>query len=143
MEAQCALDHGVPNEPRALAVIGMSYLAANDSESARPYLERAHDAAPDWIDILYPLFGIYVDAGEHELADRLFTRIAETPRANDARRRLLDADIPRADALAREGKLLEAAKILRDLAPKMPEKTRANLESQAARLENIAATPQQ
>lgn len=143
VEAQCAIDHGVQDAPRALAVIGMSYLAASDAATARTYLEQAHEAAPEWIDVLYPLFGIYVDAGERELADRLFTRIADTPRANQARQRLLDTDIPRADALAREGKLLEAAKILRDLAPKMPEKTRANLESQAARLENIAATPQQ
>lgn len=55
-----------------------------------------------------------------------------------ARKLLLDAGIPRADALAREGKLVEAAKILRDLAPKMPAKTRANLETQAARLETLA-----
>jgi tetratricopeptide (TPR) repeat protein len=143
VEAQCAIDHAVQNEPRALAVIGMSYLAANDAATARTYLERAHNGAPDWIDVLYPLFGIYVDAGERELADRIFTRIADTPRGNQARQRLLDTDIPRADALARDGKLLEAAKILRDLATKMPEKTRANLETQAARLENIAASPQQ
>ena len=143
VEAQCAIDHAVENEPRALAVIGMSYLAANDAGTARTYLERAHSGAPGWIDILYPLFGIYVDAGERELADGIFARIAETPRANQARQRYLDVDIPRADALAREGKLLEAAKILRELATKMPEKTRVNLESQAARLENIAASPQQ
>ena len=55
-----------------------------------------------------------------------------------ARKLLLDAGIPRADALAREGKLVEAAKILRDLAPKMPAKTRANLETQAVRLETLA-----
>jgi tetratricopeptide (TPR) repeat protein len=136
VQAQSAIDLDRTLESRGNGVIGLSYLAASDPANARSYLERAADD----IDFAYPLFSIYVDAGDRELADRLFTRLSDTPRANDARRRLLDADIPRADALAREGKLLEAAKILRDLAPKMPEKTRANLETQAVRLESIAAT---
>ena len=140
VEAQSALDHDRALEPRANGVIGLSYLAADDSINARTYLERADETDTDFT---FPLFSIYVEAGERELADRVFERLADTPRGNEARRRLLQADLTRANALAREGRLTEAAKILRDLAPKMPDKTRANLETQAARLENIAATAQQ
>jgi tetratricopeptide (TPR) repeat protein len=139
VQAQAALDADRAFETRANGIVGLSYLAANDAATARQYLERACEAAPENLDFTFPLFSIYVDAGERELADRIFDRIAETPRGNDARRRLLDSDVARADALAREGRLIEAAKILRDLAPKMPQKTRANLEGQAVRLESIAA----
>jgi hypothetical protein len=72
------------------------------------------------------------------MADALFPKLEPTPKITDARRLLLRVDIPRADALAREGKLLEAARVLRDLAPKMPGKTRENLETQAAGLEAAA-----
>lgn len=141
VQAQSALDHDGSNETRAHAVIGLSYLAANDAPTARPYLERAYEGAPDRLDVAFPLFSLYVTAGERELADGIFSRLADSPRGYDARRLLLDTDIPRADALAREGRLREAARILRDLAPKMPEKTRVNLEGQAVRLESMAAPP--
>jgi len=111
------------------------------AQAARPYLERAFERDPRQLDVAFPLFSLYVESGERENADRMFNRLVETTRVNDARRLLLDTEVPRADALAREGKLLEAAKVLRDLAPKMPQKTRANLEGQAVRLESLAAQP--
>jgi len=77
-----------------------------------------------------------------ELLARLPNRLADAERHFRAARPylqlLLDTDIERADALAREGKLLEAAQILRQLAPKMPENARLNLEAQAAGLEAAA-----
>jgi len=112
-----------------------------DAHVHRPYLERAYERAPDRVEVAFPLFTLYVNTGERALADNIFPRLADSPRGYDARRLLLDVDIPRADALAREGHLHEAAQILRDLAPKMPDKTRANLEGQAARLESLAAPP--
>ena len=112
-----------------------------DPASVKPYLERVFERDPGQLDVAFPLFSLYVERGERENADRMFDRLVETTRVNDARRLLLDTEVPRADALAREGKLLEAARILRDLAPKMPQKTRANLEGQAVRLESLAAQP--
>lgn len=112
-----------------------------DAGVHRPYLERAYHGAPDRVDVAFPLFTLYVNAGERDLADILFPRLVDSPRGYDARKLLLDTEIPRADALAREGRLREAAKILRDLAPKMPDKTRANLEGQAANLESMAPPP--
>lgn len=141
VQAQTALDHDGPNEARAHAVIGLSYLAADDALTARPYLERAYDGAPERLDVAFPLFSLYVNAGERELADGIFARLADSPRGHDARRLLLRIDLARADALAREGRVREAAKILRDLAPKMPEKTRADLDGEAVRLESMAAPP--
>lgn len=143
VEAQTAIDHDRSLETRATGVIGLTYLAANDTTTARSYLEKTYEIAPEQTDFSLPLFSLYLEGGDREHADQMFARLAATPRANEARQRLLDTDIPRADALARAGKLLEAAKILRDLAPKMPEKARENLESQAVRLESLAGTSRQ
>ncbi|PYQ28197.1 MAG: hypothetical protein DMF56_17335 [Acidobacteria bacterium] len=138
VEAQTAIDHDRTLETRATGVIGLTYLAANDATTARSYLEKTYEIAPEQLEFSLPLFSIYLEDGDRTRADQLFARLAATPRANEARQRLLDADIPRADALARAGKLVEAAKILRELAPKMPEKARENLEGQAVRLESMA-----
>lgn len=106
--------------------------------AARPFLDNAASARAD---VAYALFSLCMRDGEREKADALFAKLVETPRALAARQLLLDVDIDRADTLARNGKLLDAAKILRDLAPKMPEEARLNLEAQAAGLE-AAARPE-
>ncbi|HUP62590.1 MAG TPA: tetratricopeptide repeat protein [Thermoanaerobaculia bacterium] len=125
-------------EARAHAAMALSYLAERDHESARPYLERAYAGHPERIDVAFPLFALCMESGEREKAESIFLALADTPKVTEARKLLLRADIPRADALAREGKLIEAARVLRELAPKMPGKTRANLETQAASLEAAA-----
>jgi thioredoxin-like negative regulator of GroEL len=142
VQAQSALDADAKLAMRAHGIIGLSYLATSDPVTARPYLEGVYDTAPEQADFAFALFSLYIDAGERAAAERVFQNLADTPRGNDARRLFLNTDVPRADTLAREGKLLEAARILRDLAPKMPGKTRANLEGQAVRLESIAAMRQ-
>jgi len=139
VQAQTALDHDAATETRAQAVIGLSYVAANDALTARPYLERAYARAPDRLDVSFPLFSLYVDTGERDLAESIFARLVDSPRGYDARKLLLQTDLDRADTLAREGRLREAAKILRDLAPKMPAKTKADLDVEAVRLESMAA----
>ncbi|HEX2122602.1 MAG TPA: hypothetical protein VHL59_13260 [Thermoanaerobaculia bacterium] len=136
-EARALAERQIEN-PRAQAVIALSYLGQNDRAAARPYLERAHIALPEPADIAFNLFALSIESGDRDMADTLFPRLEPTPRITDARRLLLRVDIPRADALAREGKLLEPARVLRDLAPKMPGKTRENLEMQAAGLEAAA-----
>jgi tetratricopeptide (TPR) repeat protein len=112
---------------------------AEDAErhfrAARPYLASAPGERPD---VAFARFALHVRDGERDAAEALFPVLVETPRAHATRKLLLDVDIERADALARSGKLLEAAKILRELAPKMPDKARQNLEAQAAGLEAAA-----
>ena len=103
--------------------------------AARPFLDSMPIERPD---VAYALFALSLRDGEREKADALFARLVQTPRATVTQQFLLDVDIDRADALAREGKLIEAAQILRELAPKMPEKARLNLEAQAAGLEAAA-----
>ena len=111
----------------------------SDARTARPYLERAYEGAPERFDVAFPLFSLYVTSGERERADGIFARIVDSPRGYDARKLLLKTDLARADALARDGRLREAVTILRDLAPKMPGKTRADLEGEAVRLERMMA----
>ena len=138
VQAQTAIDHDRALETRATGVIGLSYLAAGDLPSARGYLERVYEAD---LEFAFPLFTIYVDTNERELAGRVFDKLAGTPHGDVAGRRLLHADVARANVLVGDGKLVEAAKLLRDLAPKMPEKTRVHLETQATHLELIAGPP--
>jgi tetratricopeptide (TPR) repeat protein len=102
--------------------------------AALPHLQQAADRP----DVAFALFVLHVRDGEREKADALFARLVESPREHASRKFLYDVDVERADALAREGRLQEAARILRELAPKMPEEARLSLESQAAGLEAAA-----
>jgi hypothetical protein len=103
--------------------------------AALPHLQQASADRPD---VAFALFVLHVRDGERDKADALFTRLVESPREYASRRFLYDVDVERADALAREGRLQEAARILRELAPKMPEHARESLEAQAAGLEAAA-----
>ena len=93
---------------RAEAVIGLSHLIEDDADAAVEHLRRAD-----------------------------FTPFLDEMRVMDARRLLLRVDLSRADTLAREGKVAEAARLLRELGAKMPARTRENLDAQAARLEKL------
>ena len=132
-EARAVAEAGLaltPDEPRLYAIIGTD---ARDVAT----LECARERLPQRRDLDLALFAAYMDHGDRAKADQLFPRLAETPHVNDARRILLRADIARADTLAREGNTSEAARVLRELAEKMPGKTRAELQEQAARLEKL------
>lgn len=111
--------------------------AARHFRVARPYLETA---SPERVDVAFAMFVLSLSDGEREKTDALFPRLANTSRGHATRKILLDTDFARADALARDGRLLEAARILRELAPKMPEHARLNLEAQAAELEALSST---
>ena len=134
--AEQALLRGA-DESRAHAVIALS-LAGEKRGDAVPYLECARHAMPDRADLTLALYSLYMDSGERMHADSLFHELTLSPKVNDARKILLDADLARADALARDGKIGAAAQILRDLATKMPGTTRVQLETQAAGLEKLA-----
>ena len=120
---------------RAHAVIGFTYFIENDPESGLPYLEDAHEHLAERSDIALQLYSVYMSRGERERADVLFSRLLDTNKAMDARRILLDADVARANALVSAGNTAEAARVIRELAAKMPAKAREQLEAQAAALE--------
>lgn len=118
-----------PDEPRLYAILGTISGDVGSLECARAHF-------PERKDLDFHLFAAYMHHGNRAKADALFSTLAETPHVNDVRRILLRADIARADALARGGEVAEAAKVLRELAAKMPGKTRAQLEAQASALES-------
>jgi Flp pilus assembly protein TadD len=119
-----------PDDPRLYAIIGVD---ARDVAT----LECARERLPQRLDLDFHLYAAYMQHGERAKADVLFPLLAESPLVNEVRRILLRADIARADALARDGNLTEAVRVLRELAEKMPGKTRSQLEEQAARLEKL------
>ena len=119
-----------PDEPRLYAVIG------TDTREVAT-LQCARERLPQRRDLDFHLFTAYLHHGDRPNADALFGALMETPRANDARRVLLRTDIARADAFAREGNIVEAVRVLRELAERMPGKTRTELQEQAARLEKL------
>jgi Flp pilus assembly protein TadD len=119
-----------PDEPRLYAIIGAG---ARDLAA----LECARERLPQRSDLDFHLFAAYMQHGQRAKADVLFAALTETPLVNEVRRILLRADTARADALARDGNLIEAVRVLRELAEKMPGKTRSQLEEQAARLEKL------
>ena len=130
-EAQAIARHVLPLAPddaRLYAVIGVASADVAALECARASLDGRGD-------LDFHLFAAYLQHGDRAKADALFPRLAGTSRVNDARRILLRADIARADALARGGQVTEAARVLRELAGKMPGRTKAQLEEQAAALE--------
>lgn len=135
LTAEEALVRGA-DELRAHAVIALS-LAAEKRAEALPYLLCARRSMPDRADITLALYSHYMESGERQAADPLFNELLLSPKVNEARRILLDADITRADGLARAGNLAEAARILRELAPKMHGRTRVQLEAQAVGLEKL------
>lgn len=120
------------------AILGAAHAVLAQPEVARPHLEAALDLKPEDTESAWHLYAVYMRLGERALADGLLPALLHTDRAQDVRRLLLAADLDRADALARLGRYGEAARVLRELAPKMPPKTRASIESEVARLEGAA-----
>jgi hypothetical protein len=120
---------------RLNAATGLRFVAHNDLASALPHLEIAHAGLRDDTDVAFALFSIYIGNGRRPEADALFPMLVASTQATNTRRLLMRTDVARADALAREGNVAEAARIIRDLASKMPERARRELEAQAARLE--------
>ncbi len=120
---------------RLNAAIGLRLVAESDLARALPHLELAYAGLRENPDLAFALFSIYIGDGKRSDADALFLMLAASSRATDARRLLMRTDVARADALARQGNVAEAVRIIRELASKMPERARRELEAQAARLE--------
>ena len=135
------------DEARARGVIGISYLATNDFANGIAALEQARALAPSRMDYAIHLYSMYLRSGAREKADALFAAAFENARdkqvAFAARNVLLDAETERANKLAQEGKLEEAAKLVRQIAATIEDAAgRADLERQAAQIESVALVNQ-
>jgi tetratricopeptide (TPR) repeat protein len=131
------------DEARARGVIGISYLADDDFVSGIAALEGARALAPWRMDFAIHLYSMYLRSGAREKADALFSAAFENARdkqiAFAARNVLLDAETQRANALAQEGKLEEAAAIVREIASSITDPAgREDMEKQAAQIESVA-----
>lgn len=141
--AERALTLGA-DEGRARGIIGTSYLVESDVQPAIPHLERVHELSPSRTDYALHLYDLYLRTGDRSKADALFA--AAFDRARDkqvlfaARNLRLRFETDRANALAKEGKLDEAAAIVRELAAATEDGlARRELEQQAAQLAATAA----
>lgn len=132
------------DEGATRAAIGATYLVEIDPHPGIPHLERALALLPRRNDVALNLYALLLRTGQRAKADALFREVFANPRdkqvAFAAKNVLLVAETTRANALAKAGKLDEAAKIVRDLAAATGDSVgRRDLEQQAARLESTAA----
>ena len=126
-------------EGRARGAIGTTYLIERDVAPAIAHLERARELAPARMDFALHLYDLYLRLGERAKADALFAAAFEHARDKQtlfaARNLLLRFETDRASALAKAGKLDEAAAIVRGLAAATADPLgRRELEQQAAQL---------
>ena len=140
--AERALELG-GDEGRARAAIGVSLIVETDPLPAIAQLERARELSPSRMDVALNLYSLYLDAGQQAKADALFDAAFENARDKQivfaARNIRVQSETERANELAREGKLEEAAVIVRGLAGATSDPMgRRELEQQAAQLDSIA-----
>jgi len=138
-----ALELGA-DEGRARAVIAVSMIVEPDLPATIAALERAREAAPSRADVALHLYALYLDTGERAKADALFAAAFENSRDQQivfaARNIRVQAETDRANELAGEGRLDEAATVVRGLAANVTDAAgRRELEQQAAQLEKLAA----
>lgn len=131
------------DEARARGAIGVSYLTGDDLAAGIAELEKARALAPWRMDYALHLYSMYLRRGAREKAGALFAAALENPRdkqvAFAARNVLLDAETQRANALAKEGKLEEAAALVRAIASTIDDEAgRADMERQAEEIESVA-----
>jgi tetratricopeptide (TPR) repeat protein len=131
------------DEARAAGDLAITYVVEPDLAAGIAHLEHAMALAPRRDDVALHLYTLLLRAGDRTRADALFaSRFAnarDPQTAFAARNILLRVESDRASALSREGKLAEAAAIVRTLAAATPDlHARADLERQAAALEATA-----
>lgn len=141
--AERALALGTPEPGRAHGLIGTSHLVERDLAAGIAALERARSLAPQRMDFALNLFSMYLRTGDRAKADALYAAVFEHARDKQtlfaARNVLVAAETHRANQLAFEGKLDEAAAVVRELAARTPDAAgRRELESEAARLASLA-----
>lgn len=132
------------DEGRARGLIGTSMLVESDLAPGIAQLERARTLLPQRMDFALNLYAMYLGTGDRAKAAALFAAVFENARdkqtAFAARNVRLAAEAARANRLTKEGRLDEAAAVVRELAAATEDaKSRADLERQAASLESTAS----
>lgn len=130
-------------EGRARGLIGTSMLVEDDVTPGIVELERARVLLPQRMDFALNLYAMYLATGNRAKADALYAAAFEHSRDKQvifaARNVLVATETNRANRLASEGNLEEAAKVVRQLASATKDALgRGELERQAAQLESTA-----
>ncbi|HEX8410586.1 MAG TPA: DUF1570 domain-containing protein [Thermoanaerobaculia bacterium] len=130
------------DEGSARAAIGASYLVETDVAPGIVQLQRAYELLPPRHDVSLNLYAMLLRTGQRAEADKLhadaFANARDQQLTFAAKNVLLLSETNRANALAKEGKLDEAAAIVRTLAANTDALGRRELEQQAAQLESTA-----
>jgi tetratricopeptide (TPR) repeat protein len=131
------------DEGSARAAIGTTYLVEADVTPGIEHLRRAYTLLPRRADVALNLYAMLLRTGQRAAADALYAQAFANARDKQlvfaAKNVLLMAETNRANALAKEGKLEEAAVVVRALAAETGEAAgRHDLEQQAAQLEGVA-----
>lgn len=131
------------DEGSARAAIGTTYLVETDVTPGIEQLRRAYALLPRRADVALNLYAMLLRTGQRAAADALYAEAFEKARDKQlvfaAKNVLLMAETNRANALAKEGKLEEAAAVVRELAAATGDQAgRHDLEKQAAQLEGVA-----
>lgn len=131
------------DEGSVRAAIGASYLVETDVAPGIEHLRRAFTLVTGRPDVALNLYAMLLRSGRRAEADKLYAEALENARDQQvrfaAKNVLLQAETTRANLLAKEGKLEEAAQIVRELAAQTDALGRRELEQQAASLEATAA----
>ena len=132
------------NEGAARAAIGTTWLVETDLAPGIEQLQRAHTLLPARYDITLNLYAMLLRSGQRDKARALYDEALANPTDKQvvfaAKNVLLLAETTRANALAKQGQLEEAAQVVRELAAATPDANgRRELEQQAASLESTAS----
>jgi len=130
------------DEGSSRAAIGATYLVETDVAPGIAQLQRAYELLPRRHDVSLNLYAMLLRTGQRAEADKLhadaFANARDQQLKFAAKNVLLQSETNRANALAKEGKLDEAAAIVRTLAANTDALGRRELEQQAAQLESTA-----
>ena len=131
------------DEGGARGALGTTWIVETDVTPGIEHLRRAHSLLPKRADIALNLYAMLLRTGQRAAADALYAEAFANARDKQlvfaAKSVLLVAEANRANALARQGKLDEAALVVRALAAATDDPVgRRELEQQAASLESTA-----
>jgi hypothetical protein len=131
-------------EGAARAAIGATWLVETDLTPGIEQLQRAHALLPGRYDITLNLYAMLLRSGQRDEARALHAEALANPTDKQvvfaAKNVLLLAETTRANALAKQGQLEEAAQVVRELAAATADPMgRRELEQQAASLESTAS----
>jgi tetratricopeptide (TPR) repeat protein len=136
-----ALELGA-HEGAARAAIGTTYFVETDLAPGIAHLERAHALMAHRKDVALNLYAMLLRTQQLEKAEALYAKVFANSQDKQVifavRNVRMVSQTARANALAKEGKLDEAAQIVRELAAATEDPAgRRELEAQAASLESV------